>query len=179
MRDWFAQHAAGTVEVWVGFHKKGSGKPSITWPESVDEALCIGWIDGVRKRIDDDSYMIRFTPRKATSNWSAVNIARVATLTGEGRMTTAGLAAFAQRSDARSGIYAYEQRKGATLDAEQERRFRAHPKAWSWFEQQAPSYQQVVIWRVVSAKRPETRDRRLDEAIACSARCERIPSLRR
>lgn len=108
-RAWFNKHAATSTELIVGFHKKGTGTPSITWPESVDEALCVGWIDGVQKRIDDDTYQIRFTPRKSTSNWSAINIARVTDLTDQGRMQPAGLAAFALRSEAKSVIYAYEQ----------------------------------------------------------------------
>src|SRR5215208_225233 len=113
LRKWFAKHHAAATELWVGYYKKGSGKPSITWPESVDEALCVGWIDGIRKSLGDESYVIRFTPRKARSTWSAVNVARVAELTREGRMTPAGLAAFEARAPDRTGIYAYEQHKSA------------------------------------------------------------------
>ena len=109
LRKWFAAHHANAQQLWVGFHKKGSGKPSITWPESVDEALCVGWIDGVRKSLGEESYVIRFTPRKPTSIWSVVNVNRVAVLTAEGRMQPAGVAAFEARSHAQMGIYAFEQ----------------------------------------------------------------------
>ncbi len=128
-RAWLDAHHDTETELLVGFHKKGSGRPSITWPESVDQALCFGWIDGVRRRIDDDSYSIRFTPRKQRSNWSAINVARVGELTELGRMHPAGLAAFERRSDDRTAIYAYEQRKAAKLDAEQERRFQRQPRS--------------------------------------------------
>ena len=160
-RAWFKKHAATSTELIVGFHKKGTGTPSITWQESVDEALCAGWIDGVRKRIDDDTYQIRFTPRKATSNWSAINIARVADLTNQGRVQPAGLAAFALRSEAKSRIYAYEQRQDATLSAEFEARFRKQKKAWAFFEAQPPGYRNVVTWWIVSAKQEATREKRL------------------
>ena len=158
---WFKRHAATSTELIVGFHKKSTGTPSITWPESVDEALCVGWIDGVRKRIDDDTYQIRFTPRKDTSNWSAINIARVADLTSQGRMQPAGLAAFALRSEAKSRIYAYEQRQDAALSPEFEARFRKQKKAWAFFEAQPPSYRNVVTWWIVSAKQEATREKRL------------------
>src|SRR3954451_10588727 len=129
-RAWLAEHHETETELLVGFHKKGSGRPSITWPESVDEALCFGWIDGVRRRIDDEAYSIRFTPRKAHSMWSAINIKRVAELIEDGLMRPAGLAAFERRSEERSGIYSYEQRKAARFDADQEREFRANEAAW-------------------------------------------------
>ena len=116
-RAWLDQYGATTQELIVGFHKVGSGKPSITWPESVDEVLCVGWIDGVRKRIDDTAYQIRFTPRRKSSIWSGVNIARVAALQAEGRMTKAGLAAFALRTERRSNVYAYEQETGLSAIA--------------------------------------------------------------
>ena len=109
LRKWFAKHQADKQDLWVGFHNKGSGKPSITWPESVDEALCVGWIDGVRKSLGEESHVIRFTPRKPTSIWSVVNVNRVAVLTAEGRMQPAGLAAFDARSHLKTGIYAFEQ----------------------------------------------------------------------
>ena len=150
-RDWFKKHAATSTELIVGFHKKGTGTPSITWQESVDEALCAGWIDGLRKRIDEDTYQIRFTPRKPTSNWSAINIARVADLTSQGRMQPAGLAAFACRSEAKSGIYAYEQRRSAELSPELEARFRKQKIAWTFFEAQPPGYRKQMIWRIVTA----------------------------
>ncbi len=166
---WFAANAATANELLVGFHKKGSGLPSITWPEAVDEALCVGWIDGVRKGRDATSYTIRFTPRKPRSIWSAVNIARVAALTAEGRMGPAGLAAFAARAAERSAIYAYEQPEDATLTTEEEALFRAEPGAWDFFIAQRPSYRRPALWWVVSAKRPETRARRLATLIADSA----------
>lgn len=176
---WLGEHHATATELWVGFHKKGSGLPSVTWPEAVDEALCVGWIDGVRKRIDEHSYEIRFTPRKPSSTWSAVNIARVAELTALGRMHPAGLAAFARRTKANSGIYAYEQKDPAALEPADEERFRAEPAAWEFFQAQAPWYRRAAIWRVVSAKRAPTRERRLAELIEDSAQGRRISSLTR
>ena len=128
-RAWLEQHAATATELWVGYYKKETGRPSITWPESVDEALCFGWIDGIRKRIDDSSYAIRFTPRKPRSTWSAINVRRVGELTQQGRMRPAGLKAFAERSEAKTGIYAYEQRAGAALDPEFEQLFRGNQPA--------------------------------------------------
>ena len=161
-------------ELWVGFYKKGSGRPSITWPESVDEALCVGWIDGIRKTIDAESYKIRFTPRKATSNWSAVNIARVKELTKQGRMRPAGLKAFALRKEEKSGIYAYENRKSAVLDPAAEKRFRSRRKAWDFFQKPTGGYRQTLIWWVVSAKREETRQQRLEKLIAESEAGRRL-----
>jgi len=178
-RGWLAAHHAGATELWVGFFKKGSGRPSITWPESVDEALCVGWIDGIRKSIDDVSYMIRFTPRKTTSTWSEVNIGRVAELTRDKRMQPAGLKAYEQRKEAKSGIYAYEQRKAAALDEAAERQFRANRKAWEFFQAQPAWYRKTAIWRVVSAKRPETRQKRLEILISDSEAGQPIRELRR
>ncbi|MBA2431209.1 MAG: YdeI/OmpD-associated family protein [Chthoniobacterales bacterium] len=160
-RRWLAANHGTASELWVGFWKKGTGRASITWPESVDEALCFGWIDGVRKRLDAESYVIRFSPRKAGSIWSTVNIARVAELTKQGRMEAAGDAAFARRKEAKSGVYAYEQRQTAKLNPEAERQFRAHPKAWKYFEAQPPWYRRTATWWVISAKREETRQKRL------------------
>jgi uncharacterized protein YdeI (YjbR/CyaY-like superfamily) len=133
-RKWLRVHHQDTSELWVGFYKKGSGKPSINWPESVDEALCVGWTDGLRKTMDVESYKIRFTPRKKTSNWSAVNIARVLELTKLGRMCPAGMSAFERRKEEKSGIYAYENRKSAVLDQASEKQFRSCPKAWTSFK---------------------------------------------
>jgi uncharacterized protein YdeI (YjbR/CyaY-like superfamily) len=178
-RAWLEAHHAHETELLVGFYKKGSGRPSITWAESVDEALCFGWIDGVRRGIDDESYSIRFTPRQKRSTWSAVNIKRVAELVEEGRMTPAGLAAFERRTGDRSGIYSHERRHGAKLEPEQERRFRANEAAWSWFERQAPSYRRQALHWVVSAKRAETRERRLATLIEDSAAGSRIKPMRR
>ena len=149
----------------MGYYKKDSGRASVTWPESVDEALSFGWIDGIRRRIDDESYSIRFTPRRARSIWSAVNIKRAGELIAEGRMTPAGLAAFEARDEARSALYSYEQRHAATFDADQERRFRADAAAWAWFQARPPSWRQAAIYWVTSARRPETRERRLTTLI--------------
>lgn len=176
---WFAKHAATEQALLVGYYKKGSGKPSVTWPESVDEALCVGWIDGIRRSLDEDSYTIRFTPRRPTSNWSAINIARVKALQAEGRMTAAGLAAFEKRADERSAIYSYEQRQNATLEADEEKRFKAHKTAWAWFQAAPPSYRKTALHWVVSAKRPETRQKRLLTLIEDSANGIRIAPLRR
>jgi uncharacterized protein YdeI (YjbR/CyaY-like superfamily) len=168
-RAWLERHHADRRELLVGFYKKGSGRPSISWPESVDEALCFGWIDGVRRSLGDDAYTIRFTPRQARSTWSAVNVRRAQELIEAGRMTPAGLAAFEARGDDRTAIYSYEQRRQAALDAEQERRFRAVPEAWEWFQARPPSYRRAAIHWVTSAKRPETRERRLRALIEDSA----------
>ena len=169
-RKWLKVHHENTRELWVGFYKKGSGRPSITWPESVDEALCVGWIDGLRKTIDAESYKIRFTPRKTTSNWSAVNIGRVKELTKQGRMRPAGLKAFEARKEEKSGIYAYENRKSAVLGEAAEKRFRSRPKAWNFFQNQPASYRQTAIWWVMSAKKEETPRRETAADIAQSER---------
>lgn len=173
-RAWLRQHAAMASELIVGFRKRATGLPSMTWPESVDEALCVGWIDGVRRRIDDATYRIRFTPRKATSTWSAVNIARVLALQAEGRMTPAGLAAFERRREERSVIYAYEQADQASLDAAEEAEFRRHREAWRFLQAQAPSYRHRAIWRVVSARRAPTRRARLLALIDASEQGVRL-----
>jgi uncharacterized protein YdeI (YjbR/CyaY-like superfamily) len=176
---WLEANHAQASELWVGFHKKGSGLPSMTWPEAVDEALCFGWIDGVRKSIDETSYANRFTPRKSRSTWSAININRVQELGAEGRMRPAGLRAFAARAEELSGIYSYEQRNAAELGDAYERQFRANHAAWDFFQAQAPSYRKAAIWWVVSAKREETRQRRLSVLIDDSAAGRRIASLTR
>ena len=173
-RAWFDAYHERETELLVGFYKRDSGKPSITWPESVDEALSFGWIDGKRQRIDDISYTIRFTPRKASSNWSAVNVKRMAVLIAEGRVRPMGMAAFEKRSPPKTGIYSYENRKSAKLDPEHEREFRRNTKAWAYFEAQAPSYRQLATWWIVTAKREETRRSRLARLIADSARGQRI-----
>ena len=147
--------------MFVGFYRRGSGKTSITWQELVDEELCFGWIDGVRKGIDDVSYSNRITPRKPRSAWSAINIARAKELIKRGRMRPAGLKAFERRTDERSAIYSYEQRKEARLEPGAERAFRTNKKAWAFFESQPPSYRRTAIYWVISAKREETRQKRL------------------
>jgi uncharacterized protein YdeI (YjbR/CyaY-like superfamily) len=168
LRKWMHANHEKKSEQWIGFYKTNSGKPSITWPEAVDEALCVGWIDGVRKSLGEDSYMIRFTPRKATSTWSAVNQRRMAVLTAENRVLPAGLAAFEQRKEGKSGIYAYENRKSATLTPEYEKRFRANKKAWKYFSEQPPSYKYTIIWWIITGKQEATRERRLAEMIQYS-----------
>jgi uncharacterized protein YdeI (YjbR/CyaY-like superfamily) len=178
-RAWLEAHHDQEPELLVGFYKKGTGKPSITWPESVDEALCFGWIDGVRHRVDDESYTIRITPRQSRSTWSAVNIRRVQELTAQGRMHPAGLRAFAARSDDNSAIYSYEQRHHATLDAAEEEQFRANPAAWTFFQAQPPSYRRTALYWVVSAKKADTRQKRLATLIADSAQGRTIRPLTR
>ena len=173
-RAWLEHHAGTATELVVGLHKVGTGVPTMSWPQSVDEALCFGWIDGVRKRIDERRYQIRFTPRKPGSIWSAINIDRVAVLSAEGRMQTAGLASFARRSEARSRTYAYEQPGMATFDPVDQKTFRRNKTAWTFFEAQSPSYRQRMIWNVVSAKQAATRERRLQQLIDASQRGERL-----
>ncbi|HEV3461575.1 MAG TPA: YdeI/OmpD-associated family protein [Candidatus Dormibacteraeota bacterium] len=161
LRAWLDDNHATATELWVGFYRRGTGKTSITWAELVDEELCFGWIDGVRRGIDDVSYSNRITPRKPRSTWSAINIARAKELIKHGRMRPAGLRAFERRTDERSAIYSYEQRQAARLDPEAERAFRFNKKAWAFFESQPPSYRRTAIYWVISAKREETRQKRL------------------
>lgn len=171
-RKWLKQNHAKTAELLVGFYKKDFGKPSMTWPQSVDEALCFGWIDGVRRSLGEVSYTIRFTPRKPASTWSAINIGRVKVLSAESRMAAAGIQAFQARSEKKSVIYAYEQ-KQAELDPESLKRFRQNKTAWDFFQAQPPGYRKLLTWRIVSAKRPETRLKRLEQLIAVSAQGRR------
>ena len=178
-RTWLEAHHANEKELLVGYYKVGSGRPSITWPESVDEALCFGWIDGVRRRIDDASYCIRFTPRKPRSIWSAVNIARVAELTQQGHMRPTGLAAFEARTDAKSAIYAYEQRENAALNDADEQEFRANEAAWAFFQAQPAWYRKTASWWVISAKKEETRRKRLLTLIGDSEEGRTIRELTR
>ncbi len=173
LRRWFAESSSSATELIVGYMKVATGLPSVTWPQSVDEALCVGWIDGIRHRIDDARYQIRFTPRRPGSNWSAVNIERVAVLQAEGRMTPAGLAAFERRSEDRSGKAAYEQPEMPELSAAQARLFRAQPQAWAYFESLPPGYRKKVTWWVTSAKRLPTQEKRLAKLMAACARGER------
>src|SRR6185369_3099139 len=177
-RRWFEKHHATAKELLVGFYKKGSGKPSITWPESVDEALCFGWIDGIRRSIDDISYSIRFSPRRTVSIWSTVNIKRAQELINEGLMTPAGLEAFQARKEYRSGIYSYEQRS-EKLPAPYERVFKRSKKAWAFFQAQSPWYRKTVGWWIVSAKKEETRLKRLAKLIEWSANGLTMPELNR
>lgn len=176
-RRWLATNYESKAELLVGFHKRDSGRDSMTWPESVTEALCVGWIDGVRRRIDDDSYSIRFTPRKQASIWSAVNVTKMQELIDAGLVSPAGIRAFERRSAKKSAIYAYENRESAVFDAESEREFKRHRAAWCFFESCPPWYRRTAIWRTVSAKRPGTRAKRLAELIACCAQGRSIPTL--
>lgn len=178
-RAWLEQHHADTEELWVGFYKRDSGRRSITWPESVDGALCFGWIDGVRHSIDDVSYKIRFTPRKPRSTWSAINIRRVKELDNLGMMHPAGVAAFGQRDGDRSAIYSYEQRKTAKLSPADEKQFKAHTRAWTYFQSQPPWYRRTSTYWVTSAKKKETRAKRLAILIDCSEKGRTIPQLTR
>jgi uncharacterized protein YdeI (YjbR/CyaY-like superfamily) len=169
-RAWLAAHAHEASELLVGFHKVGSGRPSMSWSESVDQALCYGWIDGVRKRVDEERYTIRFTPRKAGSIWSAVNIDKIARLREQGLMTPAGEAAYARRLEARSRVYSHERETPAELAPEDLARFQAQPAAWAYFESCPPGYRRVMLHLIASAKKPETRAARLERLIeACAA----------
>ncbi len=178
-RAWLAEHHGSADELVVGFHKTGSGRPSMTWPQSVGEALCYGWIDGVRRRLDDHSYTIRFTPRRQGSHWSAVNVAKMAQLIQAGLVEPAGLAAFAARSPDRTAQASYERAVPAELTAEEDAAFRADGTAWDWFAAQAPWYRRTALHWVVSAKRLDTRARRLASLVECSGQCLPIPQLRR
>ncbi|MGH7482117.1 MAG: YdeI/OmpD-associated family protein [Longimicrobiales bacterium] len=177
-RAWLEENHATADVLWVGFHKKATGRPSITWPQSVDEALCFGWIDGIRKSIDDEAYAIRFTPRKPNSTWSRVNARRAEELLGEGRMRPAGVAAFEKRDARKTETYSYE-RENAAFGPEQEERMRANGAAWAFFSAQPPGYRKLATHWVVSAKREPTRERRLQALIADSAAGRRIGLLRR
>lgn len=177
-RAWLVAHHTSATELLVGFHKRESGRASLSWPESVDEALCFGWIDGVRRRIDEASYSIRFTPRKAGSVWSAVNIAKAEKLEKEGRMAAAGRAAFARRQENRSGIYAYEQRP-QELPAAYRAVLEQNPRAAADFDARPAGYRKTAIWKIVNAKQEATRLRRLAQLVDCHARGELIPELRR
>ena len=178
-RRWLARHHESAAELWVGFHRKDAGRPTLTWPESVAEALCVGWIDGLRKRVDETRYAIRFTPRKPGSTWSAVNVRLMETLIAEGRVLPAGLRAWERRREARTGIYSYEQRGEATFEPAMEREFRRERAAWAFWESQPPGYRRLTTWWVVSARRPETRARRLAELIESSAAGRRVRGLER
>lgn len=178
-RVWLEGNHAGESALWVGFHRKATGRASMTWPESVDEALCYGWIDGVRRKIDDERYAIRFTPRRPGSNWSAVNLRRMEELLKDGRVRPAGRAAYEARDPSRTDAYSFEQRDRATLPEEFEREFRAHADAWAYFERQPPGYRRTATWWVVSAKREDTRRRRFSTLLEDSAAGRRIGLVRR
>ena len=175
LRRWLAANHAACDELWIAYFKKDSGRDGVTYKQAVDEALCFGWIDGVVRRVDEWSYTNRFTPRKARSPWSAINIARVQVLIGEGRMQPPGLAAFERRTEARSAIYAYEQRQEADLSVAQRRAFKANAAAWTFFSAQPPSYRRTAAYWVQSAKKEETRERRLAVLIDVSKRGKLAP----
>ena len=178
-RAWLKEHHATETELWMGVYKKGSGRPSITWAEAVDEALCYGWVDSVRRGVDDQRYMNRFTPRRPGSNWSEVNIRRVEELTRQGRMRAAGRKAFEARRPTEAGAYTYERRHEIELPDDFERRFRRKKKAWAWFQAQPSGYRSMTLYWVMSAKKPETRERRLATLIEGSANREKVGPLRR
>lgn len=172
--DWLAKNHDSAMELLVGFYRKDSGKPSMTYPEALDEALIIGWIDGVRRNIDEDSYSIRFSPRRPRSIWSNVNIKKVDELIAAGRMKPEGLAVFERRDAKRSGVYSYE-RENAELSPAEKKQLAADKKAHAFLEHVAPSYRRVITFWVVSAKKPETRVRRMETLLEWSRKGERIP----
>lgn len=173
-RRWLDRNHARVQELWIGFYRKDSGQGGITYSEALDEALCYGWIDGIRKKLDESSFTNRFTPRKKNSIWSNVNIAHVERLTREGRMMPSGLAAYQAKDEKRSGVYSFE-RETAALEPEMQSRFQKNPKAWKYFEAQPPYYRRLASWWVISAKRDETRKKRLADLITFSAKQMRLP----
>jgi uncharacterized protein YdeI (YjbR/CyaY-like superfamily) len=166
--EWLQKHHDKSKELFVGFYKKSSGKKSITYPEALEEALCFGWIDGVRKKIDEISYSQRFSPRKPRSIWSLINVRHVERLKNEGRMQSAGLAVYALREDKRTGIYSFENRP-RELSPEYQKVFQKNKKAWEFFKNQPPYYQRTLSFWVMGAKREETQLRRLQQLIESSA----------
>lgn len=177
LRAWFDANHETEEELWLGYYRKATGRPSVDWPQAVDEALCVGWIDGVRQSVDDTTFVQRFTPRRKGSTWSAVNVAKVAALTEQGRMRPAGRAAFEARSEANTAIYSYE-RAAAAFTAEEEARFQANSQAWADWQSRPPSYRRAVTHWVTSAKQETTRARRLDTLIADSAAGRKIGPMR-
>ena len=173
LRKWFKANHAKAAELWLGYYKKGSGHPSVTWPESVDEALCVGWIDGIRKTLDAERYVIRFTPRRPSSVWSAVNIARMKELRGAKRVLPAGHKAFAARKENKSGIYSYEQRR-ERLEEPYAGMLKTHKAASAFFDAQPPGYRKIMGWFIVSAKTEETRLKRLKILIDACEKGKRL-----
>jgi uncharacterized protein YdeI (YjbR/CyaY-like superfamily) len=172
-RAWLERNHASASELLIGFHKKSSGKKSITYPEALDEALCFGWIDGVRRKLNETSYVQRFTPRKPNSIWSLINVRHIERLTKEGRMHASGLAAYARRDPKRTGVYSFENRP-RELSAAYEKRFRQHKTAWEFFQAQPAYYKRLLIFRIMSAKKEETQIRRLEQLIEISAKGQRL-----
>jgi uncharacterized protein YdeI (YjbR/CyaY-like superfamily) len=176
-RTWLEEHHAHADALWVGYYKVGSGKPSITWPESVDEALCFGWIDGVRKSVDEFSYTIRFTARKPGSIWSSINIKRAQGLIERGLMQPAGLKAYEARKENKSGIYSYEQRS-VDLPEPYNGLLKANEAAWRFFQTQPAYYRKAVSWWIISARKEETRLKRLEKLMTHSVRGQRLPEFK-
>jgi len=176
-RKWLSKNYNKQPELWVGFYKKSTGRPSIDWPQSVDEALCFGWIDGLRKSIDEKSYKIRFTPRKPGSIWSAVNLRRAKELIDIGLMKPPGLEAFNKRDEKKTNRYSFE-RKNVKFDRKFEKKFKLNKRAWAFFQSMAPSYKRTTTWWVMSAKQEETRVKRLNILIDCSEAGEKIPQMK-
>lgn len=170
-RKWLAKNHEKESELLVGFYKVNSGKPSMTWPESVDQALCFGWIDGIRRSIDEESYSVRFTPRRPDSIWSAVNVNKVEALTKQGLMMPAGITAFEFLKKDKSKIYSFESQT-KTLPTEYQKLFKANKKAWTYFKNLAPSYYKTTVHWIVSAKQEKTRLSRLEKIIAASEKGE-------
>lgn len=179
LRDWFDANHETAVELWLGTYKKATGRPTVSWSDAVDEALCVGWIDSVRFSLDAERSAQRFTPRRKGSNWSAINVKKVAALRAAGRMRLAGEAAFALRRDDRTAVYSFELAGDPELAADEEARFRANEAAWTWFAAKSPSFRQQALHWVISAKRAETRERRLATLIEDSAASRPIPQMRR
>ncbi len=176
-RAWLKENHASAQELWVGFWKRATGRPSLTWSESVDQAICYGWIDAVRRSLGDEAYAIRFTHRKAGSTWSAVNVRKAEELMARGLMRPAGLEVFAGRDPARTNLYSYE-RERAALTAEEEAEFRANEKAWADFQRRPPSYRKPALHWIASAKQPATRRRRFEQLIQCSEEGIPVPPMR-
>ena len=172
-RAWLKKYHKKETELIVGFYKVGSGKPSMTWSQSVDQALCFGWIDGIRKSINDESYSIRFTPRKRTSTWSAINIKKVEELRKKGLMTEEGQQAFDARTAGKSGLYSHEN-EFRDLNPEFKKQFKKNKKAWAFFNEQPPSYKKVMIHWIMNAKQEKTRLSRLEKTIAVSEQQKRM-----
>lgn len=177
-RKWLEENHDKATELWVGYFKKGTGEPTMTWPESVDEALCFGWIDGLRKSVDERRYKIRFSPRRPNSIWSAVNIRKMEALIEAGRMRPPGMAAYERRKAHKSEVYAYEQEK-PTLSEPFEKQLRADAKAWAFFQTLSPYIQKASVWYVMRAKRETTRQKRLQILIDSCREGLKIPPLRR
>jgi uncharacterized protein YdeI (YjbR/CyaY-like superfamily) len=177
LREWFDANHATAEELWLGYHKKSTGRPTVTWSEAVDEALCVGWIDSVRYSIDDERSAQRFTPRRKGSTWSAINVAKVAQLTEQGRMRPAGLAAYEARDPDKTAIYSYE-RAEASLSDDEIARLKADPAAWADWDRRPPGYRRTITYWVASAKKPETRARRLDALIEASAAGQPVGPMR-